>query len=103
MTGITASITTCNSFPLETAHAAGESDLHTAAEPRVPNCVFWRKQLILRRSALEVQWHQTFPCHSFSDLRLISPPNRADSYWEGEDWKRAARAYHDDRKKGARL
>lgn len=96
MTGITASITTCNSFPLETAHAASEPDLHTQAKARVPNEVFWRRQLLLRRGALETQWHQLFPRHEFATLRLIRSPLD----WDEEAWARAARAYHADRKKG---
>jgi hypothetical protein len=59
----------------------------------------WRKIILLNRSALLAAWPRHFPRHSFCDLRLIrSPLNRADSYWEGEDWKRAARAYHEERK-----
>jgi hypothetical protein len=35
---------------------------------------FWRKQLILRRGALEIQWRQAFPRHRFEDLRLQTAP-----------------------------
>jgi hypothetical protein len=35
---------------------------------------FWRKQLILRRGALEIQWRQAFPRHRFADLRLKTAP-----------------------------
>jgi hypothetical protein len=59
----------------------------------------WRKCLLLNRSVLLSAWPRHFPRHSFYDLHLISPLNRADSYWEGEDWKRAARRYHEDRKR----
>jgi len=63
----------------------------------------WRKAILLNRSALLAAWPQRFPQHDFGTLRLIRLPlNRADFYWEGEDWKRAARAYHEDRKRSMR-
>jgi hypothetical protein len=100
MTGISSSTTSYNAiFPVWPTRAAGESDLYTQATACVPNEVFWRKQLILRRGALECQWHQLFPRHSFADLRLIAPPNSADFYWSGQSWKRAAQAYHQERRK----
>jgi hypothetical protein len=58
----------------------------------------WRKCLLLNRSALLSAWLRHFPRHDFHTLRLSRSLNRADSYWEGEDWKRAARAYHAERK-----
>jgi hypothetical protein len=61
--------------------------------------VSWRKAILLNRSALLSAWPRHFPLHSFSDLRLIAPLNRADSYWDGDDWKRAAQAYHQERRK----
>jgi hypothetical protein len=64
------------------------------------NSASWRKAILLNRSALLSIWPQHFPQHSFSDLRLIAPTNPADSYWDGEDWKRAARSYHADRRRG---
>src|SRR6266480_4136000 len=51
--------------------------------PRVPNRVFWRKQLILRRGALEAQWHQLFPRHAFANLRPIRSPS---PNWAAEAW-----------------
>jgi Holliday junction resolvase len=58
----------------------------------------WRKAILLNRSALLAAWPRHFPQHDFMSLRLVQAPlTRADSYWEGEDWKRAARAYHEDR------
>jgi len=66
-----------------------------AEKPRDPRTVFWRKQLLHRRIALEVQWRQLFPRHSFSDLRLIELP----SSWDEEAWREAARAYHEERKR----
>ena len=83
---ITSTFSACNSFPLEP----------TPTRPHVSPEAFWRKQLVLRRGALEVQWHQAFPRHSFSDLRLIRSPLD----WDEDAWARAARAYHADRKKG---
>ena len=43
---------------------------------RVPLRVFARKQLLLRRSVLSVQWHLFFPHHRFADERLkwVLPP-----------------------------
>jgi hypothetical protein len=65
-----------------------------AGKPRIPNRVFWRKQLMHRRIALEIQWRQLFPCHPFSDpLPLMRRRN-----WNEEAWARAARAYHEERK-----
>jgi hypothetical protein len=61
----------------------------------------WRKAILLNRSVLLSAWPRHFPHHNFSDLRLISS-NPADSYWEGEDWKRAARSYAEDRKRNMR-
>jgi hypothetical protein len=60
----------------------------------------WRKAILLNRSALMTAWSRHFPRHDFATLRLSrSPLDRAESYWKGEDWKRAARAYHEDRKR----
>jgi hypothetical protein len=71
-------------------------------EPRIPNSVSWRKVILLNRSALLSAWPRHFPQHSFYDLHLIAPIDRANSYWDGESWKRAAEAYHADRKRGFR-
>ena len=63
----------------------------------------WRKAILLNRSVLLAAWPRHFPRHDFATLRLSrSPLDRADSYWEGEDWKRAARRYHEDRKRSAK-
>jgi hypothetical protein len=67
------------------------------------SAVSWRKTILLNRSVLLAAWPQHFPRHDLMTLRLIrSPLNRADSYWEGEDWKRAARRYHEDRRRSAK-
>jgi hypothetical protein len=59
----------------------------------------WRKCLLLNRSALLSAWDRYFPQHDFATLRLSrSSLDRADSYWEGGGWKRAARAYHQERR-----
>jgi hypothetical protein len=64
----------------------------------------WRKCLLLNRSALLSAWGRHFPVHDFHTLRLSrSPLNPADSYWNGDDWKRAARAYHEDRREKERM
>jgi hypothetical protein len=62
--------------------------------------ISWRKAILLNRSVLLAVWPRHFPKHSFYDLHLISPIERANSYWDGDDWKRAARSYHDDRRRG---
>ena len=63
----------------------------------------FRKSVLQHRNALATVWPLAFPKHDLMSLRLIrSPLNRADSYWEGEDWKRAARRYHEDRKRSAK-
>jgi hypothetical protein len=72
----------------------------SAANARIPSSVSWRKAILLNRSALLSVWPRHFPQHSFYDLHLISPIDRANSYWDGDDWTRAARAYHADRKRG---
>jgi hypothetical protein len=69
-----------------------------------------RKLLLMRRQALsfvnrsfERLWKQHFPQHDPVTLRLQSPAqSKAESYWEGESWKRAARAYHEERKLNGR-
>jgi hypothetical protein len=35
---------------------------------------FWRKQLIVRRGAFEIQWRQAFSRHRFEDMRLKTAP-----------------------------
>jgi hypothetical protein len=62
-----------------------------------------RKAVLLQRSVLLSSWPRYFPQHNFSDLRWIKPPSdRAESYWEGESWKRAARSYHKARRANGR-
>jgi len=70
-----------------------------AGVARHPQTVFWRKQLIHRRRALEVQWRQLFPRHSFSDLHLI-PLGWTEA--DEEAWRASARAYHEDRRSSMR-
>jgi hypothetical protein len=65
--------------------------------------VSWRKALLLNRSVLLSAWGRYFPQHDFTTLRLQSPPNRAESYWNGESWKRAASTYHEDRRRGTKV
>jgi hypothetical protein len=67
-----------------------------AAKPDLPaSGVSWRKCLLLNRSALLSAWPRYFPRHSFYDLHLIS---RASS-WDDPGWARAARSYHEERRK----
>jgi hypothetical protein len=73
----------------------------TVQPARQPPTVFWRKQLVHRRIALEIQWRQLFPRHSFSDLRLIRSPIAAPPGWD-EGWSQAAREYHEERQRNQR-
>jgi hypothetical protein len=68
-----------------------------AQATRQPLRVFWRKQMIHRRIALEIQWRQLFPMHDFSTLRLRTPI-AAPPGWD-EHWSAAAREYHDERRR----
>jgi hypothetical protein len=61
----------------------------------------FRRSVLQHRIALAAIWPLAFPKHEFMSLRLISPLNRADSHWDGQDWKRAARAYHAERKRSS--
>jgi hypothetical protein len=63
----------------------------------------FRKSLLVHRIALERVWPLAFPKHDFASLRLIQPPpSRAESYWQGEDWRRAAQNYHAERRQQQR-
>jgi hypothetical protein len=55
----------------------------------------WRKAVLLNRSALLATWSRYFPRHDFATLRLTRSPLD----WDDEAWARAARAYHEDRKR----
>jgi hypothetical protein len=87
---------TCNAILSGRAPAAGEPDLLTATEPRAQTVAFMRKRLLNRRIELETHWQRLFPRHSFSDLRLVRSPLD----WDDEAWGRAARSYHQERRKG---
>jgi hypothetical protein len=89
MFNITASVTVCN------VPAPSAPILPTSSRARVSNEAFWRKQLILRRDALQCQWRQLFQQHDFGTGRLI----RRSLDWDEEAWARAARAYHAERKR----
>jgi hypothetical protein len=86
---ITATVNICN------APAPRAPSLPAPSRARVSNEAFWRKQLILRRDALQCQWHQLFPQHDFGTGRRIRRPLD----WDDEAWARAARAYHAERKR----
>jgi hypothetical protein len=67
----------------------------------------WRKCLLLNRSALISAFGRAFPVHDFQTLRLIRSSWQtfqleSSPHWDGESWKRAARAYHEDRKRNLR-
>jgi hypothetical protein len=57
--------------------------------------ISWRKAVLLNRSVLLATWGRYFPQHDFATLCLIRPPLD----WDDEAWARAARAYHEDRKR----
>jgi hypothetical protein len=67
--------------------------------------VRWRKLLLRRRQEMtfisqsfEKLWNGHFPHHDFVTLQLKRPAqNKAELYWEGESWKKAARWYHVNR------
>jgi hypothetical protein len=64
----------------------------------------WRKIVLRQRASLLSAWPWHFPRHDFVSLRLIQPPpSRADSYWDGESWARAAAAYHEERKRNSKV
>src|SRR5262245_52599945 len=66
----------------------------------------WRKLLLRRRQeqsfakqSFKKLWKQYFPQHDPVTLRLKRPAqSKAESYWEGESWKAAARWYHEQRR-----
>jgi hypothetical protein len=67
--------------------------------------VRWRR-LLLRRwqemtfisQSFEKLWNEHFPDHDFVTLQLKRrAQNKAELYWEGESWKKAARWYHVNR------
>jgi len=48
--------------------------------------------------SFEKLWNEHFPHHDFVTLQLKRPAqNKAELYWEGESWKKAARWYHENR------
>jgi hypothetical protein len=67
--------------------------------------VRWRKLLLWRRRELsfvcesfEKLWKQYFPQHDPVTLQLKrTAHSKAESYWDGESWKKAARWYHENR------
>jgi hypothetical protein len=59
----------------------------------------FRKSVLVHRIALQTVWPLAFPKHDFATLRLSPPPIVP---WPNEQaWARAARAYHEDRKRSA--
>ena len=55
----------------------------------------WRKAILLNCSALLSAWPRHFPAHDFHTRRL----SRSPLDWDEEAWARAARAYHEERKR----
>jgi hypothetical protein len=70
------------------------------------SAISWRKLLLQRWAGLShvtqsfhQLWNEHFPHHDALTLQLKQPVrSKAESYWEGESWKKAARAYHEERK-----
>ena len=68
--------------------------------------VRWRKLLLRRRAALSLVsqsfqklWHEHFPNHDHLTLQYKRPArSKAESYWDDESWKAAARWYHENRR-----
>jgi hypothetical protein len=70
----------------------------------------WRKMLLRRRWELSFvcesfaeMWSQYFPHHDAQTLRFEPlAKSKAESYWDAPSWKRAARAYREEQKRGSR-
>jgi hypothetical protein len=69
------------------------------------------RKLLLRRQwqlsymfeSFARMWDQYFPHHDAQTLRFQPPAkSKAESYWDAPSWKRAARAYHEERKRNDR-
>jgi hypothetical protein len=78
----------------------------TSAKDGPPNSVIlWRKLLLQRRQKLtficqsfENLWERYFPHHDCVTLQFKRPAqSKAESYWQCESWKKAARWYHENR------
>jgi hypothetical protein len=70
---------------------------------RYSSSASWRKCLLLNRSALLSAWARYFPRHDFATLHLIrSSPDPIIPWPNEEAWSRAARAYHEERKRSMR-
>jgi hypothetical protein len=81
----------------------GERELlearRTIANEAACNSVGWRKLLLRRWADLSCitqsfhqLWNEHFPHHDALTLQLKQPVrSKAESYWEGESWKKAAR------------
>jgi hypothetical protein len=67
-----------------------------AAGEQATNLANWRKAILLNRSALLAAWPRHFPQHDFVTLRLVRSPLA----WDDDAWARAARSYHEDRRRG---
>jgi hypothetical protein len=67
--------------------------------------ILWRKLLLQRRQRLtficrsfENLWEWYFPRHDCATLQFKCPlQSKAESYWQCETWKEAARWYHENR------
>jgi hypothetical protein len=83
-------------------HLLAESQ-SAAASARA--AVRWRKLLLRRRWELSFvcesfaqMWSEYFPHHDCVTLQFKrTAQSRAESYWQGESWKKAARWYRDNR------
>jgi len=73
--------------------------------PSVPSwAVRWRKLLLRRRAELSFVchafaelWQEHFPQHDPVTLQLNRlAQSKAESYWDGESWEKAARWYHEN-------
>jgi hypothetical protein len=63
----------------------------------------WRKAILLNRSVLLSAWPRHFPKHDFVSLRLLPACEPIRPWPEEELWARAARAYHDERKRNSKV
>jgi hypothetical protein len=89
-----------NTFQTDTFVTSGSiqvCDDSFPLEPAPTTIAFMRRRLLGRRITLEEHWRNLFPQHDFATLRLIRRPLTWDAAWAS-----AARAYHQDRKRGLR-
>jgi hypothetical protein len=82
-----------------------EADAVLPTETAGLSVIRWRKLLLRRRQELSFPnksfarlWKRYFPLHDPVTLQRNRPAqSKAESYWQGESWKKAAHWYHENR------